>query len=135
MTANIVLIFRGLLMVLFIDRFIELRMEVSVMQHCGNMHSTRLKDVYSNTSARIYFSGKFWLWSNISRRIEASMCSHRLKIRTTHWILVRDLSSGQRCPPFCTTGPKRFVCVVINFFCSQCLFSLLITQWRIQTFR
>ena len=109
-------------MVLFIDRFIELRMEVSVMQHCGNMHSTRLKDVYSNTSARIYFSGKFWLWSNISRRIEASMCSHRLKIRTTHWILVRDLSSGQRCAPFHTTGPKRFVCVVINCF----LFSVLI---------
>ena len=90
------------------------------METC--VSSTGLKDVYTNTSAWIYFCGKFWLWPNISRRIEASMCSHRLKIRTTHWILGKDLSSGQRCPPFHTTGPKRFVCVVINCF----LFSVLI---------
>ena len=90
------------------------------METC--ISSTGLKNVYTNTSAWICFCGKFWLWSNISRRIEASMCSHRLKIRTTHWILGKDLSSAQHCAPFCTTGPKRFVCVVINFF----VFSVLV---------
>ena len=109
-------------MVLFIDRFIELRMEVSATQLCGNMHKLNRakRRLYEHLCVDI--CGKFWLWSNISRRIEASMCSHRLKIRTTHWILGKDLSSGQRCPPFHTTGPKRFVCVVINCF----LFSVLI---------
>ena len=122
MIANIALIFRGLVMVLFIDRFIELRMEVSAMQHCGSMHKlNRTKRRLYEHFSWIYFCGKFWLWSNISRRIEASMCCHRVKIRTTHWILGRDLSSGQCCPPFRTTGPKRFVCVVINFFWSSVL--------------
>ena len=45
-------------MVLFIDRFIELRMKVSAMQHCGNM-----RKLY-RTKRRLYeyFCVDIFLW-------------------------------------------------------------------------
>ena len=113
MIANIAFIFRSLVMVLFIDRFIELRMEVSATQLCGNMHKL------NRTKRRLYehLCVDIFLWKVLT--LVKHFPTHRgvhvqsIKIRTTHWILGKDLSSGQRCPPFHTTGPKRFVCVVI----------------------
>ena len=109
-------------MVLFIDRFIELRMEVRAIQHCGNMHKL------NRTKRRLYehLCVDIFLWKVLT--LVKHFPTHRgvhvqsLKIRTTHWILGKDLSSGQHCAPFCTTGTKRFVCVMINCF----LFSVLI---------
>ena len=60
MIANIAFIFRSLVMVLFIDRFIELRMEVSATQLCGNMHKL------NRTKRRLYehLCVDIFLWSH-----------------------------------------------------------------------